>query len=83
MHGANAVSTRSEEDIMKILIAAIPIVSARDKDKIIAWLREQCLLSESNLYKITPRADCPKEWPLGWKLSLETAIEKLKNSGGP
>ena len=72
---------RSEEEIKNIIFAAIPIVSARDK--IMAWLGQQCLLSEPFLYKVVPLQQCPNDWPLGWKLSLETAIDKLKNSCGP
>ena len=86
MHEANStVSTvplnEGEVALGKSVSDAITIESARVP--IVAWLREQCLLSKSTLYKIAPRAECPKEWPLGWKVSLETAIDNLKNSAGP
>lgn len=86
LHGANKVLStilRSDTEIAleNSISAAIPIASA--KEPIVAWLREQCLLSESILYKIAPRAECPKDWPLGWKVSLETAIDSLKNPAGP
>ena len=87
MHVTRKVSTttiprsEAEIEIEQIISAAISIASA--KEPIIAWLREQCLLTENVLFKIVPLQQCPNDWPLGWKLSLETAIESLKSSGKP
>ena len=85
VHGARKVSTttipRSEAKIKQIISAAISIASA--KEPIFAWLREQCLLTETFLFKIVPLQQCPNDWPLGWKLTLETAIENLKSSDKP
>ena len=79
VHDARKVPIpRSEAKIEQIISAAISIASA--KEPIIALLREQCLLTETFLFKIVPLQQCPNDWPLGWKLSLETAIESLKSS---
>jgi hypothetical protein len=75
----STTTSRSEAEIEQIISAAISIASA--KEPIIAWLREQCLLSETFLFKIVPLQQCPHDWPLGWKFSLETAIESLRSSG--
>ena len=87
VHGARKVSTttipRSEAEIEIELIISAAISIASAKEPIIAWLREQCLLTENVLFKIVPLQQCPNDWPLGWKLSLETAIESLKSSGKP
>eukprot|EP01036_Dinobryon_divergens_P029330 gene29330-38409_t len=80
VHGASKARTnkpQSEEEIEKSITEAIQLISA--KGPIVAWLKEQCLLSKEFLLDIDPLNQCPKEWPLGWKLALKKAIEELKS----
>ena len=53
--------------------------SSTSAGTIIRWLRDEDILHENVLLKLNPRADCPADWPLGWKINLEIFINELKS----
>lgn len=45
---------------------------------ITSWLHDESLY-ESVVLGLNPRVECPPNWPLGWKISLERLINELKS----
>ena len=82
LHSSESSSLQSASNEQKEAetLAKLVIDIAKEPSKareIVRWLAEQDLLSNDALRLLDPKTECPSQWPLGWKTTLQIVKEKL------